>query len=211
MTAGGPLLAVLILAAAVQAADAAPYKRSLYRHWIDEDRDCQNTRMEVLIAESLVPVTLDRKGCKVLKGQWFDPYTGKTFTNPKSLEIDHFIPLKEVHLSGGSRWGAARRKAYANDLSDPDTLIAVSGSANSSKRDKDPARWMPKNKAFHCDYVLIWVAVKTRWNLSMDASEQRAIQTVRAGCPPWRTFRLRPFFRGFRFFPLFNPALRPQS
>jgi len=99
--------ALLILAVTTDIASAEPFRRSLYKHWIDVDGDCQDTREEVLIAESTVPVTLDRRGCKVRKGRWFDPYTGRTFTNPKKLDIDHFIPLKEVHRSGGSRWGAA--------------------------------------------------------------------------------------------------------
>jgi hypothetical protein len=182
-------------AAAVHAVQAAPYKRSLYKHWIDADQDCQDTRQEVLISESVIAVTLDRRGCKVLKGRWYDPYTGRTFTRPKSLDIDHFVPLKEVHLSGGSRWGAARRKAYANDLSDPNTLIAVSAGANRSKGFKDPAKWMPKNTAYHCDYVRIWVAVKARWNLTIDARERRKIQEVQATCSP-----LRPLFEGLRLF-----------
>ena len=48
--------------------NAEAYNRADYKHWIDADKDCQNTRQEVLIAESLERVTLDKKGCKVVKG-----------------------------------------------------------------------------------------------------------------------------------------------
>ncbi len=41
------------------------------------------------------------------------------------LDIDHFIPLVEVHRSGGNVWAALRRKNYANDLSNPNILVAV--------------------------------------------------------------------------------------
>ena len=71
---------------------ADAYNRKLYGGWIDQDGDCQNTRHEVLIAESTVPVTLDAKGCRVVSGRWQDPYTGRVFTDPRPLDIDHFIP-----------------------------------------------------------------------------------------------------------------------
>jgi hypothetical protein len=159
-----------------------PYKRSLYKHWIDADRDCQNTRNEVLIAESIVPPTLDEKGCRVIKGLWYDPFTGQTFTNPRRLDIDHFIPLREVHLSGGDKWTKEQRTAYANDLDYPYTLIAVSLSANRSKGARDPANWMPKNEEYECEYIITWVALKKRLGLSFDDAERQKIDSVLSKC-----------------------------
>ena len=80
---------------------AVAYDRDLYGSWIDADGDCQNTRHEVLIAESTEPVTLDARGCRVVSGRWEAPYTGRVFTNAQNLDIDHFIPLAEVPRSGG--------------------------------------------------------------------------------------------------------------
>lgn len=42
------------------------------------------------------------------------------------------------------------REAYANDQGAPDSLIAVSGSSNRSKADKDPADWLPV-PAYQCN------------------------------------------------------------
>ena len=81
---------------------AAAYNRDLYGGWIDADGDCQNTRHEVLIAESTLPVTLDARGCRVVSGRWEDPYTGRVFTDPRHLDIDHFIPVGR----GAPEWRA---------------------------------------------------------------------------------------------------------
>ena len=158
------------------------YKRKLYRHWIDADGDCQNTRQEVLIEESVEPVVLDDKGCKVLSGRWYDPYTGQTFTNPRELDIDHLVPLAEAHRSGGYSWDAKMRKAFANDLSDTRSLIAVKASANRSKSDRDPAQWLPINETYHCEYVAAWIAVKQLWGLVMDAEEKATIYRLQSQC-----------------------------
>ena len=159
-----------------------PYNRKMYGGWIDADGDCQNTRQEVLIAESLVPVTFNASGCRVLAGQWYDPFTGMKFTDPSNLDIDHFVPLAEVHRSGGAIWQGAKRRAYANDLSDPNTLIAVSASANRSKSDRDPADWLPPNVAYRCDYLRVWQAIKKRWGLALDAREEQSIKRVQYSC-----------------------------
>ena len=155
-----------------------PYDRDLYGGWIDADGDCQNTRQEVLIEESLIPVELDSRGCRVVSGQWFDAYTGQTFTDPSDLDIDHFIPLAEAHRSGASNWNSQRKRAFANDLSHPGALMAVSRSANSDKQDSDPADWLPPNEDFHCEYVTAWVLAKGYWGLSMDERERQAVYSV---------------------------------
>ena len=61
--------------------DLLTYDRSTWKHWEDFDGDCQNTRHELLIASSEVPVTFTSPtGCTVSTGQWLDPYTGDTYT-----------------------------------------------------------------------------------------------------------------------------------
>ena len=159
------------------------YDRSLYRHWVDADGDCLDTRQEVLVAESQIPAELDERGCRVISGRWFDPYTGRKFTNPQLLDIDHLVPLAEAHRSGADKWDSERREAFANDLSNPESLIAVSAKANRSKGDRDPAKWLPPNEQFRCEYIASWVKVKNRWALTTDGLELSTILRIQKSCP----------------------------
>ena len=65
------------------------------------------------------------EGCSFLSGNWIDPYSGLEITDATTLDIDHLVPLKEAHESGGFAWDTEKRRSYANDLVDPDCLIAV--------------------------------------------------------------------------------------
>ena len=154
----------------------AGYARSKFRHWVDADGDSCNTREEVLVAESTSPAQVDPFGCKVIAGDWYSAYDRVTVTDPSELDVDHVVALKEAWDSGAGRWSAARREAFANDLSDARALVAVTASSNRSKGDKDPPQWMPANTGIHCTYLSDWVAVKSRWSLSMDESEYRFIE-----------------------------------
>ena len=97
------LLALLVVnLSTVALAECPPYDRKDYRHWIDADGDCQNTRHEVLLEESLELVTYkDQGNCKVATGLWRGPYTGELIRDASKLDIDHLVPLKEAHESGG--------------------------------------------------------------------------------------------------------------
>lgn len=159
------------------------YNRREWRHWIDEDKDCQDTRQEVLVAESTTPVTFtDEKRCRVASGTWEDAYTGKTFESPSSLDVDHVVALRDAFDSGGKDWDADRRKGYANDLSDPRSLRAVALGANRSKGSRGPDEWLPVNESFRCQYIQEFIAIKQAWGLELADGEQAVLDYMLKIC-----------------------------
>ena len=86
------------------------YDRNDWKQWTDADRDCQDARNEVLIAESRTSVAYrsDRK-CRVAAGEWLAPYTNTIVTDPSRLDVDHMVPLSNAHDSGAWQWSANRR------------------------------------------------------------------------------------------------------
>jgi hypothetical protein len=162
---------------------APEYNRKEWRHWIDADKDCQDARQEVLVAESTTPVTFeDERRCRVASGTWVDAYTGKTFTSPSSLDVDHVVALRDAHESGGAFWGATRRRAFANDLDAPEHLRAVDLSANRSKGSRGPDEWLPPNEAFRCQYIREFLGLKTRWGLEVSAGEGAVLDYMLKMC-----------------------------
>ncbi|MGZ4591548.1 MAG: HNH endonuclease family protein [Actinomycetes bacterium] len=159
---------------------SAGYDRGKFALWADADGDGCDTREEVLIAEARVrPRVL--AGCRLTGGRWFSTYDAMVTTHPSGFDIDHLVPLNEAWQSGAYRWSAATRKAYANDLGYPASLLAVSARTNRSKSDRDPREWMPPRTSYSCHYVADWVAVKWRWHLSVNASERAFLdQRLRA-------------------------------
>jgi hypothetical protein len=171
----------LVASLRVEPEFVSEYSRDLFRHWIDASGNGCNARQEVLIAESLTPVTLGAR-CSISGGTWYSQFDGLTFVDSSQLDVDHFVPLAEARRSGAHTWDSGTRERFANDLQYSMSLIAVSASSNRSKGDRDVAGWMPPNSAFTCEYLYSWAQVKVRWSLSVDESEKAALQRNWAGC-----------------------------
>lgn len=132
------------------------YNRSSFRHWIDENRNCLNTRHELLKSKSTGPVVMDESGCRVIHGRWNDPYTGEIFLDSKFVDVDHLVPLRWAWDRGASTWDVSTRERFANDERN---LFIVAASANRSKGAKGPDEWLPSNLSFQCQYVTRFLRV----------------------------------------------------
>lgn len=166
----------------VAAEDRAGYQRTAFKHWTDADGDGCNTRQEVLKMEAIIAPEQGAR-CSLTGGRWYSAYDDTYIDGPSGLDIDHLVPLAEAWDSGASTWTAKEREAYANDLSDPRDLIAVSARSNRAKGDKDPTDWLPPATNYDCTYVTDWVTDKMRWGLSVDPAEHDALARGLADCP----------------------------
>lgn len=156
------------------------YNRKDWPHWSDKDRDCQDTRAEILIAQSSTPVKFNTsRKCRVTSGTWNDPYSGKIFYNDDDLDIDHISALAYAHARGGQSWSRAKKEAFAND---PENLLAVKNSLNRQKGAKGMTEWMPPNQAYRCTYIKRFDHIMTKYQLTYFANEKRIINRMKKAC-----------------------------
>ena len=157
---------------------AHAFERSTYGIWVDLDRDCQNTRQEILIRDSLIEPIMGSK-CKVNFGKWQDPYSDAVFISPAGIDIDHIIPLNYADRNGAKDWSPRRKVEFGND---PENLIAASASQNRSKGDKGPSKWMPKNKAYHCQYAKSWTKLAEKYRIKLEFLDRAKLKSITAKC-----------------------------
>ena len=177
----------LVITVAPVAAGIPDYDRGDWKHWVDADGDCQDARQEVLIAESLVSVTFETdRECRVESGQWWAPHLGHHLENPSHIDVDHHVPLKNAHDSGGWAWTPEMKEEYANYLGEENHLVAISSRHNRSKGARGPEEWAPPDNALWCDYASDWAEIKERWNLTMTQVESEIVMDMLGTCedPP---------------------------
>ncbi|MEW5251192.1 HNH endonuclease family protein [Microbulbifer sp. 2201CG32-9] len=137
--------------------------------WSDADRDCQNTRHELLIQFSLAPISFtNEKGCTVKSGLWLDPYTGKFFVLASDLDVEHIVPLSWAHRHGGASWTNELKRQFAED---PENLWLVDDGRNQSKGNKGPDEWMPPYEPVQTIYVQRFIAIVEKYGLSLTQEE----------------------------------------
>jgi len=164
------------------------YDRALFgQAWADVDHNGCDTRNDVLRRDLVDVVTKPgTRGCVVLPGTLHDPYTGRTIaftrgeTSSLAVQIDHRYPLALAWRHGAASWTTEQREAFANDQTT--NLVAVDGQANEDKSDFGPGEWMPPHAGDACAYATSFVAVATKWRLSIGTADEHALDRTITGC-----------------------------
>lgn len=175
-----------------EANKSVKYMRSEWKHWVNV-RPCWDVREEVLARQATPgslqltnknkePVSDIAEACNIVAGEWVDPFSNETFTNPSHIDIDHMIPLGYTAQHGGQEWDSNKKQDYANSLQNNNHLIAVSAKENRSKKDKGPSKWKPSNENFTCEYAKSWVSIATTWDLSVDDADAKELAAILSNC-----------------------------
>lgn len=144
-------------------------RREWLPRWSDVDRDCQDTRHELLIRYSLAPVVYtNRDNCKVAFGLWLDPYTGNFFEKASDLDVEHIVPLKWAHDHGAASWSREKKRRFAED---PENLWLVDDGRNQSKGHRGPDQWMPPYGPVRQYYLRRFMAIAEKYGLQTNEAE----------------------------------------
>ena len=157
------------------------YSRSKFGSgWRDNDKDCQNSRMEALISQSVAPLKYKTSdNCKVVSGRWNSPYSGKTIYKASDIDIDHVVPLKWAWEHGANKWSKKKRVEIAND---PINLLSVEASLNRQKGAKGLDGWLPPQNI--CQYILRFERVRKTYNLTLNSPELKSYSSIKIKyCP----------------------------
>lgn len=153
------------------------YDRGSFGKWTDADKDCLNTRHEILKELSTAVTNRDAAGCKIVSGRWLDPYTDRSFYNSRELHVDHLVPLAYAWARGAHSWDRKTRIHFYND---PTNLFAVHAATNLKKGSKGPTDWLPPNQAFQCQYVLRFKRVVLKYKLLLNSPESQRLEDIQA-------------------------------
>lgn len=120
--------------------------------------------------------------CKIVSGQWSDPYVANptTISDSSRLDLDHVVPLAHAWRSGAAEFDSQMLRQIANDK---DNLILTSASENRSKGDQAIDSWFPqRNSVAYCDYAAKYATVVDRYDLVIDQEEYAQLDRMYGEC-----------------------------
>lgn len=117
--------------------------------------------------------------CMALSGEWPLLWEIGLFSeDPSVLDVAYTVPLEEAWYAGAWAWTPEERKAFANDTFTDLSMQVMTIEGKKGRGSSDPAHWWPPTAGYRCGYAAEWVAVKARWNLTVDPAEYDAIMTL---------------------------------
>lgn len=170
------------------------YRRAAFGESWDDDNSAPgghngcDTRNDILNRDLVDKTFVAIKRCPsaVATGTLHDPYTNALVSFVRgnqtgaSVQIDHIVPLALAWDLGARDWPDDLRLRFAND---PANLLAVAGKPNQDKGDQEPARWMPPNRSFWCQYAVQFAEVLRGYTLPVDAASAGVLREAAGTCP----------------------------
>ena len=93
------------------------------------------------------------------------------------------ITFDERGWCNACQWSEEKKTMFANNLNDPDILIAVESRTNREKSAHAPDKWKPANTSYWCEYAYDWIRIKYEWELSVTQEEWNALEEMLDTCP----------------------------
>ena len=125
--------------------------------------------------------SVEREIVAAMGGRIYGPYTGRHFRTTRATDVEHIVAVSEAHDSGLCAAGPATRRRFSADLLNL-TLAApeVNRCQGGGKCGHDAGEWLPPMN--RCWFAARVVAVKRKYDLSVDRREAQALAHVLSAC-----------------------------
>ncbi len=124
------------------------------------------------------PSGLEDAVAAALGDRLYEAYTGVYYDHVREVQVDHIVAKREAHDSGACAWAPSARRAFVRDL---ENLALASPTLDlGAKAGHDAAEWLPDFN--RCWYAGAVVAVRLKYELTVDEAERDALEEVLSGC-----------------------------
>jgi len=147
--------------------------------WLDEDNDCQNTAIEVLLRDAAGLVSwAGPDACTISKGRWRSVGNGQLVGFEQAWVVPVVTPAQAVRR-GALLWNRQQQIAFLNDL---DNLMVLDPKSAQQRGMKDLAQWQPV-PAYLCAYAQRWQGLSQRYGLQVSAADHDTLDAWLSDCP----------------------------